>query len=98
MCMIGLGRMFKILDDDNSKTLSLSELSKCINEYRLGFSQAECQILFDRFDRDKNVSIDYDEFLRFTRGSMNNFRVNLVKKVYAKFDRTYDGKVDIADI
>ena len=98
MCILGLGKMFKILDDDKSNTLNLYELSKCINEYRLGFSKEECQILFNRSDRDRNGSIDYDEFLRFIKGKMNNFRTNLVKKVYATFDRNHDGQVDINDI
>ena len=98
MCILGLGKMFKILDDDRSNTLSEEELAKCLNEYRMNFSKEESKILFDRFDRDGNGSIDYDEFLRFCRGSMNKFRVNLVKKVYAKFDKNHDGVVDINDI
>ena len=36
--IIGLGRQFKIMDDDNSKMLDLSEFAKAMRDYRVGLS------------------------------------------------------------
>ena len=33
--IIGMQRLFKIVDDDGSKTLNLYELKKCINDFRI---------------------------------------------------------------
>jgi hypothetical protein len=36
--IIGLQRQFKIMDDDNSKSLNKYEFSKAMNDFMLGFS------------------------------------------------------------
>ena len=36
--IIGLQRQFKIMDDDNSKSLNKYEFNKACNDYMLGFS------------------------------------------------------------
>jgi hypothetical protein len=40
--MIGLQRQFKIMDDDGSKNLNQMEFFKALQDYKLGFSKAEC--------------------------------------------------------
>lgn len=37
--IIGLQRQFKIMDDDNSKSLNKYEFSKAMNDFMLGFNQ-----------------------------------------------------------
>jgi hypothetical protein len=37
--IFGLGRSFRIVDDNNSRTLDIYEFSKAMNDYRLGFSK-----------------------------------------------------------
>ena len=44
---IGLQRKFKIIDDDNSKTLSLSEFKKSMKEMNMNLSDSELRTLFD---------------------------------------------------
>ena len=39
--IIGLQRQFKIMDDDNSKSLNKYEFSKAMNDFMLGFNQGQ---------------------------------------------------------
>lgn len=59
------------MDDNNSKTLELSEFSKALRDYGLGFTPEEIKGLYSIFDINKDGSVDYDEFLRNVRGPMN---------------------------
>jgi Ca2+-binding EF-hand superfamily protein len=96
--IIGLARQFKIMDDDNSKSLSKGEFNKAMQDFALGFSPQQCSQLFDYFDVDKGGSIDYDEFLRAIRGPMNSGRKQVVAKAFAKLDKDGNGWIDISDI
>jgi Ca2+-binding EF-hand superfamily protein len=42
-----------------------------MNEFRLGFSEADVETLYKYFDVDGNGRLSYDEFLRGVRGEMN---------------------------
>lgn len=96
--IIGLRRVFKIVDDDRSGTLSFYEFHKVINDYRIVMNQEEAQRLFNLFDIDGNGEIDYDEFLRGVAGPMNQFRTGFVRKAYSKLDKDRSGILDIEDI
>ena len=96
--MIGLQRQFKIMDDDNSKTLNKYEFTKAMNDFQLNFSQGEISMLFDYFDVDSNGQISYDEFLRAIRGGMNPSRKRVVGQAFKKLDKDGNGWIDINDI
>jgi hypothetical protein len=36
--IFGLGRQFRIMDDNNSKTVEIEEFTKAMNDYGLGFT------------------------------------------------------------
>jgi hypothetical protein len=80
--IMGLGRLFKIFDDDNSKNLNHLEFKKAINDFRLNLADKEIDSLYKVFDNDKSGSIDYEEFLRGVRGEMNEFRKALAMKAF----------------
>jgi hypothetical protein len=65
--IIGIQRKFRIIDDDNSKSLNLGEFTKALRETGLNFSSEEILLLFKYFDVDRNGSIDFEEFLQKLR-------------------------------
>lgn len=71
---IGLQRQFKIMDDNNSRSLDKFEFSKACADYMLGFTEGEMQKLFNYFDYDKTGLLEFDEFIRAIRGPMNPAR------------------------
>ena len=64
----------------------------------MGLSDSDILNLFNAFDRNRDGTIDYDEFVRVLRGPMNNFRKKLVGQAFSKIDRDKNGFVDINDI
>ena len=96
--IMGLGRSFKIADDDRSGNLGMEEFQKAIHDFRVGFNPTQSQKLFAVFDRDGSGTIDYDEFLRGVRGAMNDFRRGLAMKAYKIMDKDGSGVIEIDDI
>ena len=96
--IMGLGRSFKIADDDRSGNLGMEEFQKAVHDFRVGFKPAQSAKLFAVFDRDGSGTIDYDEFLRGVRGAMNDFRKALALKAFAIMDKDGSGILEIDDI
>ncbi len=76
--LIGLGKQFRIMDDNNSRSLDIYEFTKAMKDYMLGFSDAELKSLYSYFDSDRGGAVDYDEFIRALRGPMNPARKKFV--------------------
>ena len=93
-----LGKMFRIVDDNNSHTLCLSEFKKCMTEYRLGMSDDEIERLYKLFDIDNNESVSYDEFLRGVVGTMNQQRQQIVQRAFQKLDADLSGNITLSDV
>jgi Ca2+-binding EF-hand superfamily protein len=96
--IMGLGRLFKIIDDDNSNSLDLAEFAKAMNDFRLDLPAGDIQLVFKLIDRDQSNHIDYDEFIREIRGPINDFRKALVNRAFDKLDANGNGVVDLEDI
>lgn len=96
--IIGLQRLFKIFDDDNSKSLNDYEFKKAINDFRINIPEDHLSMIFDYFDVNGDGTINYDEFLRAVRGEMNSFRRGLAIQAFNKLDKDGSGAVDIDDI
>jgi calcyphosin len=86
------------MDDNHSMSLDKYEFTKAMQDYMLGFTEAELATLFRTFDYDRSGLIEYDEFLRLIRGPMNPYRKSLVGKAFAKLDADGNGYVYIDDI
>lgn len=71
---MGLGRQFRIMDDNHSMSLDKYEFTKAMTDFMLGFSEGEIATLFRTFDFDHSGLVEYSEFLRVIRGPMNAFR------------------------
>lgn len=89
--IIGIGRVFKIMDDNRSGTLDIQEFAKGCAESKLSFTDIDVQTLFCAFDKNNDGTIAYDEFLTVVKGPMNKNRVALVKRAYQKLDKDGSG-------
>ena len=96
--IMGLGRQFRIADDDNSKALNMEEFKKAVHDFRIGLEPKDSERLFKIFDRSNDGSIDYEEFLRGVRGEMNEFRRGLALRAFRIMDRDGSGVLKIDDI
>lgn len=61
--IIGLGRLFRIMDDDRSNTLSFSEFKKAMREFGMNLNDTETILLFKRFDKSNTGAVSYNDFL-----------------------------------
>ena len=96
--IMGIGRLFRIFDDDGSKSLCAPEFKKAINDFRVGLTDREIERLFKIFDTNQGGSIDYEEFLLGVRGEMNDFRTAIALKAFKVMDKDGSGVLDISDI
>uniref|UniRef100_A0A4W5PXC2 Calcyphosine-like b n=1 Tax=Hucho hucho TaxID=62062 RepID=A0A4W5PXC2_9TELE len=94
----GLGRTFRIMDDDNNRTLDMKEFMKGLNDYGVLIEKDEAMKMFQRFDRDNSGLIDFDEFLLTLRPPMSNARKEVIMQAFRKLDKTGDGVITIEDL
>lgn len=69
--LIGLRRQFKIMDDNNSGSLDISEFRKGLRDFQVDVDEKDVDGLFKAFDIDGSGVIDFDEFIRVVIGPMN---------------------------
>lgn len=77
--MVGIQRLFKIMDDDHSRSLSEQEFSKACRDFKTGISEENIPTLFNAFDTNRDGTLNIDEFLMAIRGELNEPRTKLVK-------------------
>eukprot|EP01031_Cornospumella_fuschlensis_P041281 gene41281-50383_t len=96
--VMGLSRLFRIMDDDGSKSLSFGEFKKAMQEFGMALNDTELVVLFKRFDTNNKGSISYDQFLRTISGSLNARRKALVAQAFDILDKDGSGEIDLTDI
>lgn len=96
--IIGLQKLFAIMDDDGSKTISLYEFTKACKDFKVGVNEENVPLIFDIFDTNKDGTLNFDEFLMAIRGELNDFRHGLIEKAFKVIDRDGNGFLDIDDI
>ncbi|NXH88462.1 CAPSL protein, partial [Edolisoma coerulescens] len=94
----GLGRIFQIIDGDNSRTLDFNEFLRGLHDYAVVINKEEAQELFRKFDKDGSGTIDFDEFLVTLRPPMSNARKEIIMQAFRKLDKTGDGVITIEDL
>jgi len=94
----GLGRTFRIFDDDKSGYLDHEECAKAIHDMRIEMTHDECIRVSKCFDRKGDGKIDYEEFLWGVRGEMNDFRKGMCMKAFAVLDTDHSNQITIDDI
>ena len=96
--IIGLSRKFKIMDDNGSKTLSMSEFKKAMKECDLELTPAEVDAVFKFFDKDGSQDIDFEEFLQGVRGPMSPARLRIIKLAFNMLDTDRSGILEPSEL
>ena len=96
--LISLNRQFKLLDENNSKTLDFDEFCNALNEFKINLTNEEITSLFNCFDKNGNGVIEYNEFINQLRGPMNQKRKDIVTKAFNKLDIDKSGFIDMDEI
>ena len=96
--IIGLQKLFSIMDDDGSKSISLFEFSKACKDFRVGINEENVPLIFDLFDTNHDGTLNVDEFLMAIRGELNEFRRSLIEKAFSVLDRDGSGVIEVDDI
>ncbi|XP_018645771.1 calcyphosine/tpp, putative [Schistosoma mansoni] len=94
----GIGRQFRIIDDDGNKKLDFKEFSKGCKDFGVDLSKEEVKEIFDEIDTDQSGFIDFDEFLISLRPPMSKCRLDVLNKAFLKMDKTKDGAITIEDL
>jgi len=84
----GLGRCFRVMDDDRSRTLDFAEFKKGMHDFGVDLEPDEIKELFYLIDKDKSGTIDFDEFLVKLRPPLSQARRKLILAAFHKLDRT----------
>uniref|UniRef100_A0A1B0B310 EF-hand domain-containing protein n=1 Tax=Glossina palpalis gambiensis TaxID=67801 RepID=A0A1B0B310_9MUSC len=97
--IVGLGRVFRIMDDDGSKTLSVEEFSDGIKECGLNeLTEEEIEGLFSSFDEDGSGTIDMTEFLLKLRPPLPQCRLDIIDQAFMKMDKNEDNFITVDDL
>jgi Ca2+-binding EF-hand superfamily protein len=97
--IIGLGRRFRIADDNGDRQLGKAEFKKCVHE--CGFKSISTDDLnefFAHLDRDGSGGVDFEEFLQALRGPMSARRKAMVGMAFDVLDKDGSGIVEPGDI
>jgi len=98
----GLGLQYKLLDERGGGAVDRAELElgfeKFMRAFGVKLTKAEIDELFKMFDKNNDGIISYEEFIYGIRGSMPDFRVQLVKLAWAVLDDAHRGYVTLEDI
>ena len=98
MMIRGIGRVFRILDDNRNRQLDKNELMWGLKDFDIHLSEEQVMVLIKHFDRDGSGTVSFDEFLVALRGELNEFRTGYIKQAYDKLDVNKDGLVTLEDI
>ena len=96
--LISLQRQFKLIDENNSKTLDFDEFCNALKEFKINLTNDEIVNLFNSFDKNGNGIIEYEEFINQLRGPMNQKRKDIVTKAFNKLDIDKSGFIDMEEI
>ncbi|GLV38835.1 uncharacterized protein CBL_05834 [Carabus blaptoides fortunei] len=96
--ILGLGRTFRVMDDDGNKQISEEEFVKGLKDQGLSLSDAEARDVFHKFDKDGSGGINVDEFLIALRPPLSESRLRVIDAAFKKLDKTGDGKITMEDL
>ncbi|XP_074566556.1 calcium-dependent protein kinase 28-like [Curcuma longa] len=94
----GLKELFKMIDTDNSGTITFDELKEGLKRVGSELMESEIHALMDAADIDKNGTIDYGEFLAATVHMNKLEREENLKSAFSYFDKDGSGYITIDEL
>ena len=76
----------------------MGELTKACRDFKIGISDEYIPAIFDAFDKNKDGTLNIDEFVWAICGQMNEVRADIVKAAFTKLDSNCTGTVDLVQI
>lgn len=98
MAIRGLGRVFRIIDDNRNRQIDLNELMYGLKDFGVHINPDQAKTLLAKFDRDNSGSVSFDEFIRVLRGDLSPSRIAMIRQAYDKLDINKDGSVTLDDV
>ncbi|GMH17347.1 hypothetical protein Nepgr_019188 [Nepenthes gracilis] len=93
----GLKELFKMIDTDNSGTITFEELKVGLNRVGSELMESEIKALMEAADIDNNGTIDYGEFLAATLHMNKMDEENLIA-AFSYFDKDGSGYITIDEL
>jgi len=94
----GLKELFKMIDTDNSGTITYDELKNGLKRVGSELKEPEIQALMDAADIDNSGTIDYGEFLAATLHMNKLEREESLVSAFAFFDKDGSGFITIDEL
>lgn len=96
--MKGIGRIFRAMDDTGDRKLDVDDFRWGFIDYGFNMSKEEAAKVLEHFDKNGDGVVNFDEFLLYFKGDLNEGRVALIKQAYDKLDVNKNGLVELNDI
>lgn len=93
-----LGRIFRLMDEDDNRRISPDELKIGLEHYGLYMDDSKIQELLTAVDKDKTGKMNITEFIIAIRGTINARRQKMIDMAFKVLDKTGDGTITIDDI
>ncbi|PKU84357.1 Calcium-dependent protein kinase SK5 [Dendrobium catenatum] len=94
----GLKELFKMIDTDNSGTITFDELKDGLRRFGAELTEHEIQALMDAADIDNSGTIDYGEFLAATLHLNKLEREENLVSAFSYFDKDGSGYITIDEL
>ncbi|KAI9098498.1 hypothetical protein K1719_025123 [Acacia pycnantha] len=94
----GLKELFKMIDTDNSGTITFEELKEGLKKVGSDLMESEIKSLMDAADIDQSGSIDYGEFLAATLHMNKMEREENLVTAFSYFDKDGSGYITIDEL
>lgn len=94
----GLGKRFRIMDDDRSGHIDYEEFMKAMAELNLPVSGTDLQLLWHELDKDGSGSASFDELVSLIGGRLSGRRQRAVKTLFSYLDMNKNGVIQVDDL
>lgn len=86
------------MDSDGSGALDFDEFKRALDDYRVGCNDAEANQVFVIFDKNRDGTINFEEFMSAILGDLSEYRMNLVKEAFRKLDSNGNGTLEMDEV